>query len=64
VGTREALHQFDPGIVAGLTEGDLEELVQDTRLIRSRRKLNAVVYNARRMLELERQLSELPAVPR
>ena len=45
-GTREALQGFDPRIVAGLTDGDLDRLTEDTRIIRSRRKLNAVVHNA------------------
>ena len=52
---REVLQQFDPKIIACLTEEDLDELAQDTRLIRSRRKLNAVVHNARRILELEQE---------
>ena len=53
--TREALRQFDPKVVATLTDDELDELTQDTRVIRSRRKLNAVVHNARRMLELEQE---------
>ena len=52
-GTREALEGFDPRVVAGFTEADLDRLTEDTRIIRSRRKLNAVVHNAQKMLELE-----------
>ena len=52
-GTREALQEFDPRVVAGFTDGDLDRLTEDTRIIRSRRKLNAVVHNAQKMLELE-----------
>ena len=52
-GTREALQGFDPRIVAGITDGDLDRLTEDTRIIRSRRKLTAVVHNAQKMLELE-----------
>ena len=52
-GTREALQGFDPRVVAGFTDGDLDRLTEDTRIIRSRRKLNAVVHNAQKMLELE-----------
>jgi len=33
----------------------LEELVVDKRVIRNRRKLDAIVENARRMLDLEKQ---------
>jgi DNA-3-methyladenine glycosylase I len=52
-GMREALHEFDVETIASLAEPDLEHLVQDQRIIRSRRKLDALVHNARRMLELE-----------
>ena len=52
-GTREALAGFDANTVAGFTDADLDRLTEDTRIIRSRRKLNAVVYNAQKMLELE-----------
>ena len=52
-GTREALQGFDPSVVAGFTDADLDRLTEDTRVIRSRRKLNAVVHNAQKILELE-----------
>jgi 3-methyladenine DNA glycosylase Tag len=54
-GTREALQDFDPRIIATLTDANLDELAKDTRLIRNRRKLAALVDNARRMLELEEE---------
>ncbi len=54
-GIREALHEFDPDVIANLVEPDLDELTQDQLVIRSRRKLSAIVHNAGRMLELERQ---------
>ena len=37
--TREGLHNFDIAAVATLSTDDLEELAQDTRVIRHRRKL-------------------------
>ena len=52
-GTREAFGNFDVNAVADLSPGDIDGLVQDTRVIRNRRKLEAVVSNANRMLELE-----------
>ncbi len=51
-GIRAALQEFDPGFLAVLIEPQREELLQDRRIIRSRRKLGAIVYNAERMLEL------------
>ncbi len=51
-GTQEALHGFDLETVAELTDDDLDRLTEDSRIIRSRRKLAAVVHNARKMIEL------------
>ena len=50
---REALRGFDPVAVANITPMDLDELTADKRVIRNRRKLEAIVENARRILELE-----------
>ena len=54
-GIREAFHGFDAQRVADLTEPELEAMAQDARVIRSLPKLRAIVFNAGRMLELERQ---------
>jgi DNA-3-methyladenine glycosylase I len=54
-GIKEAFQGFDAETVADLAEPDIEALVQDTRVIRNRRKLEAIVYNAHRMLELDEQ---------
>lgn len=52
-GIREAFKNFDAKAVAGLSPLDLEQLAQDKRVIRNRRKLEAIVENARRMVDLE-----------
>ena len=52
-GIREAFKDFDAKAVAGLSPADLEDLTQDTRVIRNRRKLEAIVENARRTVDLE-----------
>jgi DNA-3-methyladenine glycosylase I len=52
-GTREAFYNFDVKKVADMNAFDLEQLAQDTRVIRNRRKLGAVVSNAQKMLDLE-----------
>jgi 3-methyladenine DNA glycosylase Tag len=54
-GIREAFHNFDHRAVASLTEGDLATLSTDTRVIRNRRKIEAIVDNARLMLDLEEE---------
>ena len=51
--TNEAFHEFEIGRVAGMSEEELDELGQDTRVIRNRRKLAAIVHNAQRIIELD-----------
>ena len=52
---KEAFHGFDPAKVSSLTGAELDELAGDKRIIRNRRKIEAIVSNARRMLELEKE---------
>ncbi len=54
-GIKEGFHDFDVESVADMSESDLDELTNDTRVIRNRRKLEAVVHNARRMIELDEE---------
>lgn len=54
-GTREAFDNFDVIKVAAYNEKDLDELSQDTRVIRNYRKLAAIVSNAQQMLALEKE---------
>lgn len=51
-GIRAAFHDFDPDRVATFGPREIERLMADTRVIRNRKKLEAIVGNARRMLEL------------
>jgi 3-methyladenine DNA glycosylase Tag len=52
-GIREAFHGFDPNRVARMGTRDIDRLMGDTRVIRNRKKLEAVTHNARRMVELD-----------
>ena len=54
-GIKEAFKDFDTDVVAGFSEPELDELAQDTRVIRNRRKLSAIVSNAQRMVELDEE---------
>jgi 3-methyladenine DNA glycosylase Tag len=54
-GTREAFENFDVEKVAAFDEKDIDDLTQDTRVIRNFRKLNAIVYNAQRMIALNEE---------
>lgn len=51
--TREAFHDFDAEAVAALGPDDIDALATDTRVIRNRRKLEAIVTNAQRLIELD-----------
>ncbi len=53
-GIREAFRGFDPAAVVALTPDDLDALTKDTRVIRNRRKIEAIVHNASEMLEAEK----------
>lgn len=54
-GTREAFRDFDVLKVATLTTKQIDALADDSRLIRNRRKIDAIVHNARTLIELEEQ---------
>ena len=54
-GIKEAFKDFDTEVIAGFSEPELDELSQDTRVIRNRRKLSAIVSNAQRMVELDEE---------
>jgi DNA-3-methyladenine glycosylase I len=54
-GTREAFHNFEVQTVVNFNELDIEELSKDTRVIRNYRKLMAIVFNARKMIALDKE---------
>lgn len=54
-GINEAFRGFDHRRVASLTELELADIGADPRVIRNRRKIEAIVDNARTMLDLEEQ---------
>ena len=52
-GIRDAFQGFDPVAVANLSPDDIDRLATDKRVIRHRGKLDAIVHNAGRILELD-----------
>jgi DNA-3-methyladenine glycosylase I len=54
-GTMDAFKGFEPAVVARFNAGDVDNLVADSRIIRNRRKIEGIIENAQRMLELERE---------
>ncbi len=52
-GFRAAFLGFEPAAVAALGPDDVERLMQDTRIIRNRAKIEATIGNARALLALQ-----------
>ncbi|MFN4092137.1 MAG: DNA-3-methyladenine glycosylase I [Brevundimonas sp.] len=52
-GMRDAFDGFDPEIVAAYDEADIERLLGDARIIRSRAKINGAIKGARIWLEMQ-----------
>jgi DNA-3-methyladenine glycosylase I len=58
---RRAFDQFDVARVAAYTDGDVDRLLTDAGIIRNRRKIVSAVENARRVLEIQRELGSFDA---
>lgn len=56
-GNRKAFHEFHAAKVAGMTPTEVDRLTEDIRVIRNRCKLEAVVSNAQKILELDAEFS-------
>jgi DNA-3-methyladenine glycosylase I len=56
---RAAFAGFEPAAVAGFGDADVARLLADPGIVRNRRKIEATVHNARRVLELDTPLDEL-----
>jgi DNA-3-methyladenine glycosylase I len=52
---RKAYHNFDIKKVAKYGEKDFERLMQDAGIIRNRLKINAAIYNAQMLLEIQKE---------
>lgn len=52
---REAFDGFSIKRIASFTEDDLDRLAADRRVIRNRRKLAAIIHNAKQILEKDKQ---------
>ncbi|MDD5081969.1 MAG: DNA-3-methyladenine glycosylase I [Dehalococcoidales bacterium] len=53
-GIEKAFKGFDPTTVARFSGEDIDRLMQNPEVIRNRAKLEGIVLNARRLLELEK----------
>jgi 3-methyladenine DNA glycosylase Tag len=60
-GIQRAFHGFDAERVADMTEPELDAIAANPDVIRNRRKIEATVSNAARLLELEDQYGDVGA---
>lgn len=51
-GFRSAFVGFDPEVIAGFGEPDVQRLMADAGIVRNRRKIEATITNARALLDL------------
>jgi DNA-3-methyladenine glycosylase I len=56
---REVFHNFEVSEVAAMHETDVQRLLQDARIIRHRGKIEATISNARAVLALDDNLTDL-----
>ncbi len=54
-GIRDAFYGFDVVRVADMTPDDVDRLTEDPRVIRNRKKIEATISNAERMIELDKE---------
>lgn len=60
-GYRRAFAGFDPHTVAGFTPKDVERLLQDTAIVRNRRKIEAAINNARAFCQIQERYDSFDA---
>ncbi len=58
---RRAFAGFDPAVVAGFDERDVERLLGDAGIVRHRGKIEATINNAARALELQEEAGSIAA---
>ena len=52
---REVFHGFDPVRVSAFTAADVERLMADERILRSRKKIEGTIKNATAIIELDKE---------
>ena len=61
-GFRDAFAAFEPAVVAGFGDADVDRLVADARIVRNRAKIVAAITNARATVALRDQGTSLAAL--
>jgi DNA-3-methyladenine glycosylase I len=58
-GFDSAFRHFDPGVIVTYGQNDIERLLQDERIVRNRRKLEATIINAQLVLDIQKEYGSL-----
>lgn len=58
---RQYFHDFSPEAVAQMTTHDIDELMQNSGIIRHRGKIEAIIHNAKALLAMELEGESFPA---
>jgi len=58
---KKAFDNFHIETVAGYDDGKIDELLQDAGIVRNRLKINAIINNARRVLEIQKEFGSFDA---
>jgi 3-methyladenine DNA glycosylase Tag len=53
-GIKEAFRGFDPAVISKFIIDDIDKLVGDARIIRNRRKVEAIVSNSQKLISLDK----------
>jgi DNA-3-methyladenine glycosylase I len=56
---RKAYHNFDIKTVAAYDDADVQRLLSDAGIIRNKLKVHAAIYNANRIIELQKEMGSL-----
>lgn len=54
-GYRSVFAGFNPAAVASYTDQDVQSILQDSRIVRNRRKIESAINNAARFLEVQKE---------
>ena len=58
---RKAFDNFDPVKIAAYSDADRERLLSDPGIVRNRAKINAIINNAQRFLEVQKEFGSFDA---
>jgi DNA-3-methyladenine glycosylase I len=58
---RQAFDHFEIEVVAGYTDAKIQALLADAGIVRNKAKINAIIHNASRVMEIQQEFGSLDA---